>query len=448
MCHMRALIPIQRQRKSLIESVIKMTIAIFLGSMLAAMALGVPIAFSLLLCGAALMWHLGMFDAQILAQNVIEGANSFPLLAVPFFMLAGEIMNAGGLSRRIVNFAMALVGHIKGGLGYVTIVAAVIMASLSGSAVADAAALTALLLPMMVAAGHDRARSAGLIASAGIIAPIIPPSIGFVIFGVSANVSISKLFMAGIVPGVTLALSLWFTWWYLVRNETIQPPPRKTAAEVVFALKDATWALVLPFIIIFGLKFGVFTPTEAAVVAAVYALLVSVFVYKELNFKQLVPLFISSATTCAIVMFLVAAAMVSAWLITVANLPAQVVSLLEPLLSSPRLLMLAIMILTMVVGTALDMTPTILLLTPVLMPVVKAAGIDPVYFGVLFIINNAIGLITPPVGTVLNAVAGVGKVSMDEVTKGVIPFMIAQFAIMFLMVAFPQLVMVPARWFY
>jgi tripartite ATP-independent transporter DctM subunit len=416
--------------------------------MLAAMALGVPIAFSLLLCGAALMWHLGMFDAQILAQNVIEGANSFPLLAVPFFMLAGEIMNAGGLSRRIVNFAMALVGHIKGGLGYVTIVAAVIMASLSGSAVADAAALTALLLPMMVAAGHDRARSAGLIASAGIIAPIIPPSIGFVIFGVSANVSISKLFMAGIVPGVMLAASLWFTWWYLVRNETIQPPPRKTASEVMVALKDATWALVLPFIIVFGLKFGVFTPTEAAVVAAVYALFVSVFIYKELNFKKLVPLFISSATTCAIVMFLVAAAMVSAWLITVANLPAQVVALLEPLLSSPKLLMLAIMILTMVVGTALDMTPTILLLTPVLMPVVKAAGIDPVYFGVLFIINNAIGLITPPVGTVLNAVAGVGKVSMDEVTKGVIPFMIAQFAIMFLMVAFPQLVMVPARWFY
>ncbi len=425
-----------------------MTIAIFLGSMIAAMALGVPIAFSLLLCGAALMWHLGMFDAQILAQNVIEGANSFPLLAVPFFMLAGEVMNAGGLSRRIVNFAMALVGHVRGGLGYVTIVAAVIMASLSGSAVADAAALTALLLPMMVAAGHDRARSAGLIASAGIIAPIIPPSIGFVIFGVSANVSISKLFMAGIFPGVWLAVSLWFTWWYLVRKERVVPPPRKSATEVLGALKDATWALVLPFIIVFGLKFGVFTPTEAAVVAAVYALIVSVFVYKELNFKKLVPLFVSAATTCAIVMFLVAAAMVSAWLITVANLPAQVVSLLQPLLDSPRLLMLAIMILTMVVGTALDMTPTILLLTPVLMPVVKAAGIDPVYFGVLFIINNAIGLITPPVGTVLNAVAGVGKISMDEVTKGVVPFMIAQFAIMFLMVAFPQLVMVPAHWFY
>ena len=425
-----------------------MTIAIFVFSLLGAMALGVPIAFALLLCGVALMLHLNMFDAQILAQNLIEGSNSFPLLAVPFFMLAGEIMNAGGLSRRIVNFAMACVGHIKGGLGYVTIMAAVIMAALSGSAVADAAALTSLLLPMMVAAGHDRARSAGLIASAGIIAPVIPPSIGFVIFGVAGNVSISKLFMAGIVPGVLLGASLWVTWWLLARKEVVAVPPRKSMAEIGVAMREATWALVLPLIVIFGLKFGVFTPTEAAVVAAMYALLISLFVYKELNFKSVVPLFVASAKTSAIVMFLVAAAMVSAWLITVANLPAELISLLQPMLDSPRLLMLTIMVITMVVGTALDMTPTILLLTPVLMPVVKAAGIDPVYFGVLFIINNAIGLITPPVGTVLNAVAGVGKVSMDEVTRGVLPFMVAQFAIMFAMVAWPALVMVPARWFY
>lgn len=425
-----------------------MTIAVFVLSLLGAMALGVPIAFSLLICGVALMVHLNMFDAQILAQNLIEGSNSFPLLAVPFFMLAGEIMNAGGLSRRIVNFAMACVGHIKGGLGYVTIMAAVIMAALSGSAVADAAALASLLLPMMVAAGHDRARSAGLIASAGIIAPVIPPSIGFVIFGVAGNVSISKLFMAGIVPGILLGASLWVTWWLLARKEVVQVPPRKSMAEIGVAMREATWALVLPLIVVFGLKFGVFTPTEAAVVAATYALLISLFVYKELSFKTIIPLFVAAAKTSAIVMFLVAAAMVSAWLITVANLPAELISLLQPMLDSPRLLMLTIMVITMVVGTALDMTPTILLLTPVLMPVVKAAGIDPVYFGVLFIINNAIGLITPPVGTVLNAVAGVGKVSMDEVTRGVMPFMVAQFAIMFAMVAFPALVMVPARWFY
>ncbi len=425
-----------------------MTVIVFLGSLMAAMALGIPIAFSLLLCGVALMLQLNMFDAQILAQNLMEGANSFPLLAVPFFMLAGEIMNAGGLSRRIVNFAMSLVGHIRGGLGYVTIVAAVIMASLSGSAVADAAALTALLLPMMVAAGHDKSQSAGLIAAGGIIAPIIPPSIGFVVFGVAGGVSISKLFMAGIFPGVWLALALVVTWWWLVRKEDLTPPPKKSTQEVIEALRLAGWALVLPLIIVFGLKFGIFTPTEAAVVAAVYSLFVSTVIYGELNLKKLIPLFVAAAKTTAVVMFLVASAMVSAWLITVANLPAQIVELLQPMLDSPRLLMLCIMLLTMVVGTALDMTPTILLLTPVLMPVVKAAGIDPVYFGVLFIINNAIGLITPPVGTVLNAVAGAGKVSMDEVTKGVVPFMVAQFLIMFLMVAFPQLVMVPAHWFY
>ncbi|MEY3475092.1 MAG: hypothetical protein RL087_1550 [Pseudomonadota bacterium] len=423
-----------------------MTILVFLGSLLGAMALGVPIAFSLLACGVALMWHLNMFDAQILAQNVIEGANSFPLLAVPFFMLAGEIMNVGGLSRRIVNFAMALVGHVRGGLGYVAIVAAVMMAALSGSAVADAAALSALLLPMMVAAGHDKGRSAGLLSAASIIAPVIPPSIGFVIFGVAANVSISKLFLAGIVPGVLLGVALWVTWWWLVRKEQVATPPRKSAAEVLAALKDATFALGLPVIVIAGLKFGVFTPTEAAVVAAVYALLISVFVYRELKLSQLYGVFLSAAKTTAVIMFLVAAAMVSAWLITVAQLPDQIVSLLQPLLDSPRLLMLAIMVLVILVGTAMDMTPTILILTPVLMPIVKAAGIDPVYFGVLFIMNNAIGLITPPVGTVLNTVAGVGKVSMDQVTRGVWPFMIAQFALMFLMVAFPQIVIWPARW--
>ena len=425
-----------------------MTIAIFLGALLGAMALGVPIAFSLLLCGAALMWHLDMFDAQILAQNVIEGSNSFPLLAVPFFMLAGEIMNAGGLSRRIVNFAMALVGHVRGGLGYVGIMAAIIMAALSGSAVADAAALAALLLPMMNRAGYDPARSAGLLSAASIIAPIIPPSIGFVVFGVAANVSVSKLFMAGIAPGVLLGLALWLTWWWLVRKEDIKAEPRKSIAEIMTALRSATWALVLPVIVVVGLKFGVFTPTEAAVVAAVYALFVSTVIYREIKLNQIYGLFLAAAKTTSVIMFLVAAAMVSAWMITVANLPAELVALLEPLLDNPKLLVFAMMVVTMVVGTAMDMTPTILILTPVFMPLVKAAGIDPVYFGVLFMINNAIGLITPPVGTVLSTVAGVGKVSMDQVTKGVWPFMIAQFALMFLMVFIPELVTVPARWFY
>ena len=425
-----------------------MTILVFVGALLGAMALGIPIAFALLICGAALMLHLDMFDAQILAQNVINGADSYPLLAVPFFLLAGEVMNVGGLSRRIVNVALVLVGHIKGGLGYVTIVAACLLAALSGSAIADAAALSALLLPMMVAAGHDRARSAGLIASAGIVAPVFPPSIGFVVFGVAANVSISKLFFAGIFPGLMLAATLWVTWWWLARKENVAPAERKSLKDVMVALRQAAWALVLPFIIIVGLKMGVFTPTEAGVVASVYALFVSTVVYRELKPSNLYAVIVAAARTSAVVMFLVAAAAVSAWLITVANIPGQVVALLQPLLDNPTLLMIGIMMLVMVVGTAMDMTPTILILTPVLMPLVHAAGIDPIYFGVLFMINNAIGLITPPVGVVLNTVAGVGKVGMDEVTRGVLPFMIAQFAVMFLMVLFPKLVLVPAHWFY
>ncbi|MDO9285641.1 MAG: TRAP transporter large permease subunit [Aquabacterium sp.] len=424
-----------------------MTVFIFLASLLAAMAIGIPIAYSLLLSGVALMWHLDLFDAQILAQNVINGADSFPLLAVPFFMLAGEIMNVGGLSRRIVNLALTLVGHYRGGLGFVAIVAACMLAALSGSAVADTAALASLLLPMMVRAGHDKASAGGLIASAGIIAPVIPPSIGFVIFGVAANVSIGKLFLAGIVPGLLMGVSIAVAWYFVSKRENITPPAKASTAARLQALKDSTWALGLPVIVVVGLKFGVFTPTEAAVVAAVYALLVSTLVYRELKWSRLPEVFVSAAKTTAVIMFLVAAAMVSAWLITVADIPAKMISLLEPLMGNQTLLLLAIMVLVMAVGTAMDMTPTILILTPVLMPVVRAAGIDPVYFGVLFIMNNAIGLITPPVGTVLNVVAGVGKMKMDEVTRGVLPFMTAQFIVMFLMVFFPALVMVPARWF-
>ncbi len=425
-----------------------MTVAVFIFSLLGAMALGIPIAYSLLLCGVALMLYMGNFDAQILAQNLVEGANSFPLLAVPFFMLAGEIMNVGGLSKRIINLAMTLVGHVRGGLGYVVIVAACLLSALSGSAVADAAALAALLLPMMVKAGHDRAKSGGLIASAAVIGPIIPPSIAFVIFGVAANVSITKLFLAAIVPGLLLAVAIAIAWHIVAKRENTTPPPKASGAERLAALRGATWALVLPVIVLVGLRAGVFTPTEAAVVAAVYALIISTVVYRELKLSQLYGVFVSAAKTTAVVMFLVAAAMVSAWLITVANLPAQLIELLQPLLDKPILLMFMIMIITIVVGTAMDMTPTILILTPVLMPLVKAAGIDPVYFGVLFVMNNSIGLVTPPVGTVLNVVAGVGKLRMDEVTRGVVPFMIAQFGLLFLLVLFPQIVLWPLKLFY
>ena len=429
-----------------------MTVAVFLFSLLGAMALGMPIAYALLVCGLALMSYMAVtgvipaFDSQILAQRFVDGADNFPLLAVPFFLLAGEFMNAGGLSRRIVNMAMAWLGHLRGGLGYVAVMAAIIMASLSGSAVADTAALAALLIPMMRNAGYDVGRSAGLIAAGGIIAPVIPPSIGFIIFGVAANVSITKLFLAGIVPGIMMGIAIGIAWWWVARRDQVKPAPRMGLAERLQATSDGLLALALPVIIIGGMKFGVFTPTEAAVVAAVYSFVVGAFIYRELKFSALYRLILTAGKTTAVVMFLVAAAMVSAWLITVANIPAEVAKIMEPFMGNKMLLMVMLMLLVVVVGTALDFTPTVLILTPVLMPLVKQAGIDPVYFGVLFIMNNAIGLITPPVGTVLNVVSGVAKISMDQAFRGVLPFLLAHLVVLFLLVAFPSLVLVPLKW--
>ena len=424
-----------------------MTIAIFTFSLLGAMALGMPIAFALLACGVALMVHLSMFDAQIIAQNLINGADSFPLMAIPFFMLAGATMNAGGLSKRIIHVAMTLVGHIRGGLGYVVILAACILASLSGSAAADAAAMSALLFPMMVKSGYNPAKSAGLIASGSIIGPMVPPSPNLILFGVIGGLSITKLFMAAIVPGLMIAVGITIAWWWVARKEVLEVPPRASRKEIMQAIRDGAWALVMPGILVFGLKFGIFTPTEAGVVCAAYAMFVSLFVYKELKFSQIYSVLASAGQTAAIVMFLVAAALVSAWLITIAEIPQQVVELLRPFMGNKILLMIAINVLVVIVGTALDMTPTVMILTPVLLPVVVAAGIDPIYFGVVFIINNAIGLVTPPVGTTLNVVCGVSKVTMDDIIVGVVPFMVAQLIVMSLLILFPDLVLVPMRWF-
>lgn len=423
-----------------------MTLIIFLGSLFTGMAIGMPLAFVLLLVSVVLMLHLDLFDAQIIAQNLINGADSFPLMAVPFFMLAGEIMNTGGLSKRIVKIAMTLVGHKRGGLGYVAILASLLLASLSGSAVADAAALSALLIPMMVAAGHDRKRSAGLIAAGSIIAPVLPPSINFIIFGVVSGVSISKLFMAGIVPGLLMAVALAVAWYFIARGEEVPPSPKASRAEVLRSVIEGIWALGLPLIIVFGLKFGIFTPTEAAVVAAVYSLFVAMVIYRELKWSQLYEVIFSSARTTSVVMFLIAAAMVSSWLVNIADLPGQLADLMQPFMDNPQLLLVVIMLVVIAIGMVMDAAPVILILTPVLMPAVTQAGIDPVYFGVLFILNISISLITPPVGTVLNVICGVAKLRLDEVVRGVWPFLIAQLLVLVLLLAFPALVLVPLKY--
>ena len=423
-----------------------MAFVVFSVGMLVLMGTGMNMGLALVLTGAGMAWVLDFWDTQLLAQNLVAGVDSFPLLAVPFFILAGELMNSGGISRRIIDMAQAWVGHIRGGLGYVAIGAAVLMASMSGSALADTAALATILLPMMRQQGYPMNTSAGLIASGGIIAPIIPPSMPFVIYGVTTNTSISALFVSGIVPGLMMGVGLIFAWRWVLRGMDLpqgEPLPIKGRLR---ATVRAFWAMLMPLIIIGGMKTGVFTPTEAAVVAAFYALVVALFVHREMKLADIYGVLVRAAKTTSIVMFLCAGAQVASYMITLADLPNVLTNWLGPLVENPRLLMAVMMIVLVLIGTALDLTPTILIFAPVMLPIAVKAGIDPVYFGLMFVLNGAIGLITPPVGTVLNVVAGVGRISMHSVIKGVNPFLITYVLILALLVVFPQIVTAPVVW--
>lgn len=422
-----------------------MTLFLFLGVLFMAILVGLPVAFALLLASMVLMVQLDTFSSDILAQGLINGVDSFPLLAIPFFLVAGEVMSKGGLSERIVRLAMTLVGHRRGGLGYVAVLTAIVLAGLSGSAVADAAALVSILYPMMRNAGYPEGRSLGLLAAGGIIAPIIPPSLPLILIGVAGNISIAKLFMAGIAPGLMMGVTLMVVWSLLMRKGDIATLPKASGPERLVALREGIWALLLPVIIIGGIRSGAFTPTEAAVVAAVYAIFISAVVYRTLTVALLFEVLVAAGRATAMVMFLVGAAMVAAWLITVAQLPQQLAAMLQPLIDSPRLLMLVIMLIVLAVGMVMDLSPTILILVPLLMPVVKLAGIDPVYFGLMFVMNCSIGLLTPPVGTVLNVICGVGKVPMSAAVRGIAPFLSAYVMLLGLFIIFPELITVPAK---
>ena len=419
---------------------------VFTLGMLVLMGIGMNMAMALVLTGAGMAWVLDFWDTQLLAQNLVAGVDSFPLLAVPFFILAGELMNTGGISRRIITMAQAWVGHIPGGLGYVAIAAAIMLSAMSGSALADAAALATIVLPMMRKNGYPLTTSAGLIAAGGVIGPIIPPSMAFVIYGVTTNTSVSALFVSGIVPGLIMGLGLVIAWKLQIRGLDLpadEPLPLKARLK---ATLDAVWALLMPVIIIGGMKSGMFTPTEAAVVAAAYATVISFFVHREMNVNDLYGVMVNAAKTTSVVIFLCAGAQVTGYMVTLADMPSTLSDWLGPMVDSPRLLMVVMMLVLVLVGTALDLTPTILIFAPVMLPIAVKAGIDPVYFGLMFVLNGSIGLVTPPVGTVLNVVAGVGRMPLHQVVKGVNPFLITYVLILSLFVLFPQIVIAPIAW--
>lgn len=424
-----------------------MELFIFLGSLFFFLALGIPIALVLILCAIVLMWHSGMWDAMIIPGSMLDGANNYPLMAIPFFVFAGEIMAAGGLSQRVVQLAQLMIGRVRGGLGYAAIIASVIFAGLMGSSVGEAAALGGLLLPMMKQVGYNPGRAGAIIASGAILGPIIPPSTNFILLGATiSGLSITKLFMIGLVPGVLIGLSLMVVWFFIVRKDGYTETITFTRQEAIRILVDATPAFLMPVLLLGGIRFGVFTPTEGGAFAAIYAIAVCMLYYRELSFRELLRVSARAARTTSVVMLIVATATAVGWFITIAQIPKQMTSLFMPFIDSPVILLLLINIFLFLIGMVMDLTPNILIFAPVFYPLIMQAGIDPYYFGLLFILNLGIGVITPPVGTVLYVVCGIGNIKITELIVKLVPFILMEAVMLFLLLFFPKLSLVPLNW--
>ena len=379
-----------------------MELFIFLGTLFFFLAFGIPICLVLVLCAMVLMWHSGMWDAMIIPGSMLDGANNYPLMAIPFFVFAGEIMAAGGLSKRVVQLAQLMIGRVRGGLGYAAVVASIIFAGLMGSSVGEAAALGGLLLPMMKEVGYKPGRAGAIIASGAILGPIIPPSTNFILLGATiSGLSITKLFMIGLFPGIFIGLALMVVWFFIVRIDGYNETITFTREEKWKILLDSTPAFLMPVLLLGGIRFGIFTPTEGGAFAAIYAIVVCVLYYRELSFRELLRVSARAARTTSVVMLIVATATAVGWFITIAQIPNQMTALFSPLIDSPILLLLCINIFLFLIGMVMDLTPNILIFAPVFYPLITQAGIDPYYFGLLFILNLGIGVITPPVGTVL-----------------------------------------------
>jgi C4-dicarboxylate transporter DctM subunit len=408
--------------------------------MLVAFAIGLPVAYSILV-PAAIYLIQQQVPLYVIAQKMANGVESFPLLAVPFFIAAGELMNTGGVTHRLVNLASTVVGHITGGLAHVTVVANMIMAGMSGSALADAAGTGRVLIPAMVQEKFDKPFAAAIVSAAGTIGPIIPPSIAFVLYGFIASTSVGRLFLGGIIPGVLMGLFLMATAYIVSRRRGYPRHERATFRQVLLAIKDASWALFMPFLIIGGILSGMFTPTEAAGVAALYGLFVGFFVYKEITLRDLLPIAKRVVTSTAVVLFIVAAATVLQFIFTREMVGDALQNLFKPFYANRIVALIFINLLFLFLGCIMETTALLLLFTPLFLPTIDGLGIDRVHFGVFFVLNLMIGTLTPPVGTVMYIVLNIAKISMWEFAREIWPMLIALTAVLFLITFYPPLVL-------
>jgi tripartite ATP-independent transporter DctM subunit len=417
-----------------------MGLIILFASLFILMALRVPIAFSLALASFAYILYSGL-PPVLLMHNMVNGMDSFPLLAIPFFILAGALMNSAGITARIFGFARAIVGWMHGGLGHVNVGASIIFAGMSGAAVADAGGLGAIEIKAMREAGYDDDFSVGVTAASSTIGPIIPPSLPLVIFGVMASVSIGKLFVAGIIPGLLMALSLSAMIWWMSRKRDYPRDVSFSPTVIATRFKAAFLPLMTPVIIVGGIVSGAFTPTEAAIGAAAYALFLGTIVYRTLSVRKLAVISLETIETTAAIMMIVGAASVFAWILTANQVAAQFAEFVLSFTDSKAVVLLLIMAVVLIVGLFMETIAAISILVPVLMPVAAQFGIDPVHLGIIVILNLMLGLLTPPVGMVLFVLSRVSKVPFEQCVRATLPFLIPLIGVLLLLTFVPSLVL-------
>lgn len=416
-----------------------MTIVLFV-SFFILLAINVPIAFCLFI-SSTLALMFGGIPLVAVVQRAVAATDSFVLLAVPFFMLAGNLMGAGGISNRLIKFANASVGAITGGLAHVNVLTSMLFAGITGSAVADTSAVGTILIPAMKEDGYDTSFAVGVTCCSSVIGVIIPPSIPFVLYGVVTGVSIGKLFLGGMIPGILIGISQMLISYFISKKHSYGKRQQFSLSNFLINLKSSIFALLMPVVILGGIVFGIVTPTEAAILATVYAMIIGFFAYKKLNIKMMPQLIIDSAKTTATVMFMIAGAFLYGWVITNDQLPLKIVSFVTSFTSNPQLILVMLMLVYLIIGMFMDLGASIILLCPIFFPLTQAVGIDPLFFGIITVVSLAIGLVTPPVGACLFIASKIGEVPVLRAAKASVPFILAIIGIVLLFVIFPDIVL-------